>query len=67
MNGFENAQFDLIDATQSVETALDLLSSMSEDDQSLKHDGKLQDLINRLKTIRDELDHSCEHLGNIAH
>lgn len=65
MNGIENAQFDLIEATHSVETALELLESMSKDDQALQQNQDLMGLIDALKAIREELGQSCDTLTRI--
>lgn len=65
MNGIENAQFDLIEATHSVETALELLESMSHDDLNLQQNQELMGLIGTLKVIREELGQSCDKLTHI--
>ena len=53
MTGIENAQHDLSDAQFSLETAIDLLSSINEDHRA--QDPELHTLIQHLVTIKSEL------------
>lgn len=60
MTGIENAQHDLSDAQFSLETAIDLLSSINED--SLEQAPELHHVIQHLMTIKSELANSYAEL-----
>ena len=63
MNGIDNAHFDLGDARCSLETAIELLGSLSADDEFRKCE--LQPLIDELRQIKGELDHSYQRLSQL--
>jgi hypothetical protein len=64
MNGLENAQHDLSDARFSLETAIDLLSSIDSDRAS--QEPELHSVIEHLQTIKNELTHSFEKLQDVS-
>jgi hypothetical protein len=64
MNGIENAQHDLSDARFSLETAIDLLSSIGHDGGD--GDAELVRLVEQLRTLKTGLDSSHERLIAIA-
>lgn len=63
MTGLENAQHDLSDAQFSLETAIDLLSSISNDHQT--GEPELHNLIQQLMTIKSELATSYDALQTV--
>lgn len=63
MTGIENAQFDLSDAQFSLETAIDLLSSINEDSKTQAPE--LNEVIQHLRSIKDELAVSYAELKNV--
>lgn len=63
MTGLENAQHDLSDAQFSLETAIDLLSSINEDSQSQAPE--LHDVIQHLVSIKNELADSFAQLKSV--
>ena len=67
MTGIEDAQCDLSEASHSVETALELLASVSADDVQLSNNSELQSLIQRLRVISHDLDESRHRLGHLAY
>ncbi len=60
MTGLENAQHDLSDAQFSLETAIELLNSIDQDDP--RHAQDLHQVIDHLRNIKSELDHSFVQL-----
>lgn len=64
MNGLENAQHDLDDARFSLETAIDLLSSIDSD--SGKREAELHSVIEHLMSIKSELTSSFEKLQDVS-
>ncbi len=63
MTGIENAQHDLSDAQFSLETAIDLLSSINEDSQAQTQD--LNNVIQHLMSIKHELATSFDQLKKV--
>lgn len=63
MTGIENAQYDLSDAQFSLETAIDLLSSINEDSKS--GTPALNDVIQHLVNIKKELADSYAELMSV--
>jgi len=63
MTGLENAQHDLSDAQFSLETAIDLLNSISIDTQS--NEPELNTLIEQLMSIKTELATSYNTLQTV--
>ena len=61
MTGIENAQYDLSDAQFSLETAIDLLSSINEDSKAPELNNVIQHLVN----IKNELASSYDELMNV--
>lgn len=61
MTGIENAQYDLSDAQFSLETAIDLLSSINEDSKAPELNNVIQHLVN----IKNELANSYAELINV--
>lgn len=64
MNGLENAQHDLSDARFSLETAIDLLSSIDSDIKVDEPD--LHSVIEHLVSIKSELTSSFEKLQDVS-
>ncbi|MCW8829171.1 MAG: hypothetical protein OQK94_08955 [Gammaproteobacteria bacterium] len=64
MNGLENAQHDLSDAQFSLETAIDLLSSIDTDIDT--QGSELQSVIEHLQRLRSELADSFRKLHDIT-
>lgn len=62
MNGLENAQHDLSDARFSLETAIELLSSIEGD----LEEPELQSVLKHLVTIKTDLDTSYEKLQDVS-
>ena len=63
MTGIENAQHDLNDAQFSLETAIDLLSSINEDCQG--ETSELNEVIQHLMSIKNELATSYAQLMSV--
>jgi len=63
MTGLENAQHDLTDAQFSLETAIDLLNSISMDHRA--EEPELNNLIEHLMTIKTELASSFNQLQSV--
>jgi hypothetical protein len=63
MTGIENAQHDLSDAQFSLETAIDLLSSINDD--CCSEESELYDVIKHLMTIKSELATSFDQLRSV--
>ena len=63
MTGIENAQYDLSDAQFSLETAIDLLSSINEDSKTCTPE--LNEVIQHLVSIKKELADSYAELMNV--
>ena len=63
MTGIENAQHDLNDAQFSLETAIDLLSSINDD--CCSEESELYNVIQHLMTIKNELATSFDQLRNV--
>ena len=63
MTGLENAQYDLSDAQFSLETAIDLLSSINEDSQVQAPE--LRHVIQHLMAIKSELATSYAELMDV--
>ncbi len=63
MTGIENAQHDLSDAQFSLETAIDLLSSINEDCNS--QETELHTVIQHLMSIKSELATSFAQLQSV--
>lgn len=64
MTGLENAQHDLTDAQFSLETAIDLLSSINEDHSA--QDPELHTVIQHLVSIKSELASKLEQLQSVS-
>lgn len=64
MNGLENAQHDLSDAQFSLETAIDLLSSIDSDTGTREAD--LHSVIEHLQSIKTELADSFQRLQDVS-
>jgi hypothetical protein len=64
MNGLENAQHDLDDARFSLETAIDLLSSIDSDNGT--QEPELHSVIEHLMSIKSELTSSFERLQDVS-
>jgi len=64
MNGLENAQHDLSDARFSLETAIDLLSSIDSDHGTAEPE--LHSVIEHLLSIKSELANSFERLQDVT-
>ncbi|MGM0594832.1 MAG: hypothetical protein ACQETD_09870 [Pseudomonadota bacterium] len=64
MNGLENAQHDLNDARFSLETAIELLSSIDSDTQALEPE--LHTVIEHLTSIKGELASSFRKLQDVS-
>lgn len=64
MNGLENAQHDLSDAQFSLETAIDLLSSIDTDIDT--QGSELQGVIEHLQRLRSELAESFRKLQDVT-
>jgi len=63
MTGIENAQHDLSDAQFSLETAIDLLSSINDDCSN--RESELDKVIQHLMSIKSELATSFAELQNV--
>lgn len=63
MTGIENAQHDLSDAQFSLETAIDLLSSINEDCSN--QESELHNVIRHLESIKSELATSFAQLQSV--
>lgn len=61
MNSLEHAHFDLGDARLSLETAIELLNSLGHE----QHCQELEAVLQELRTIQGELDHSYTRLADI--
>ena len=64
MNGLENAQHDLSDAQFSLETAIELLSSIDSDRST--REAELHSVIEHLQSIKAELADSFERLRDVS-
>lgn len=62
MNGLENAQHDLSDARFSLETAIELLSSIGGD----LEEPELKSVLKHLVTIKTDLETSYEKLQDVT-
>ncbi|MFA5531114.1 MAG: hypothetical protein WDA11_10665 [Thiohalomonadaceae bacterium] len=60
MDAIENAQHDLMEATLSVETAIELLSSLEQDGS--EHADELRQIVHELQRVKGGLEHSHERL-----
>lgn len=63
MNIIDNIQHDLLDANFSLNTAIELLSSLDLDGDH--QDQALHELIDRLCVLKDELDAACERVSSL--
>lgn len=63
MNGIENAQHDLRDATLSIETAIDLLSSLEQEEYSASRE--LTEVIRSLREVHGGLERSFVTLDRV--
>ncbi|MGE0080116.1 MAG: hypothetical protein AB7U81_02335 [Thiohalomonadaceae bacterium] len=61
MDAIENAQHDLTEATLSVETAIELLTSLERDGN--EHAGELREIVLELERVRGGLERSYERLA----
>lgn len=62
MNGLENAQHDLSDARFSLETAIDLLSSIGDD----VREPELRSVVEHLINIKTDLESSYQKLQDVT-
>lgn len=65
MNTYESLQHDLTDARLSVDTAIELLSSIEQD--QMPRNPAIQALVGQLTTVRHELEDAYRRLGEVQH
>lgn len=64
MNGLENAHHDLSDASFCLETAIELLASISEEDQAKGIE--LTQIVSQLQQLKSGLDENSERLSLLS-
>ncbi len=65
MKVIENVQHDISDASFSVETAIDLLHSLSEDAGECRDSDMLKAIVSDLVRVKQQLDNHAEQLATL--